>query len=88
MVRYVPNKNRLHSRFAVVVSKKVCKHAADRNRIRRRVFEVIRQEFMQTKDVYDVSITVFSAEVLALPYDEMKSELVALLGQPGVFEKE
>ena len=43
-VKYVNNPHRKHSRFSVVVSKKVHKGAVGRNRIRRRVYEIIRQE--------------------------------------------
>lgn len=65
------------TRVAVVVSKKVCKTAVSRNRIRRRVYEAIRQnfEFMPLKR--DYIFVVYSADILKMPY----SELVKLLGE-------
>lgn len=33
-------------RFALVVSKKVCRHATGRNRLRRQLYTVIRQKFL------------------------------------------
>jgi ribonuclease P protein component len=86
-LRFVANKTRLHSRFAVVVSKKVSKQAVYRNRMRRRVFEVIRTDFDDIELAWDVSITIFSAEVLTLPYDELKTELSQLMTQAGLLEK-
>lgn len=78
LLRYVPNEQRLHSRFAVVVSKKISKRAVHRNRIRRRVFEVVREHYVQ-HDSFDISITVFSLEVLMMPSAELTQELTALL---------
>ena len=48
-IKYVKNPYRNHSRFAVVVSKKVLKSAVRRNRIRRRVYEIIRLELPNMK---------------------------------------
>ena len=44
VVKFTRNPHRTDSRFAVVVSKKVLKSAVGRNRIRRRVYEIIRKE--------------------------------------------
>lgn len=42
-VKYTPRLGKAHtSRFAVVISKKVLKKATDRNRARRRVYEMVR----------------------------------------------
>lgn len=86
-LRYVTNKTRLHSRFAVVVSKKVSKRAVYRNRIRRRIFEVIRTEFTDLDTAWDVSITVFSSEAITLPADELKAEVMQLLVSAGMTQK-
>lgn len=65
------------TRVAVVVSKKVCKTAVFRNRIRRRVYEAIRQNFEYVPLERDYIFVVYSADVLKMPYNE----LVKLLGE-------
>ena len=57
-VKYITNPRRKHSRFAVVISKKVLKSAVRRNRVRRRVYEVIRAELPVLKDNHDVAIII------------------------------
>lgn len=79
MIRYVPNTQRLHSRCAVVVSKKVFKAAVKRNRARRRVFEIVRHMLPELKATYDFTITIYSPEVITLPADELQREVGQLL---------
>lgn len=62
LIKYLPN-NRDYSRFAVVVSKKVSKSAPKRNRIRRRIYELVRHEYDKLKPGYDVVIVVFDASL-------------------------
>lgn len=61
---YIKNEKRVHSRFAVVVSKKVFKSAVKRNILRRRIYEIIRLEMSRIKSPYDVVITVFTQETI------------------------
>lgn len=84
LLRYVPNANRLHSRFAVVISKKIHKQSVYRNRVRRRIFEIVRNEFPSIDGSYDVTITVFSPEVLTLPHDKLREEIIQLFEQAGM----
>ena len=77
-IKYTPNPRREHSRFAVVVSKKVHKSAVGRNRIRRRVYEVVRHELPYFKAPYDVAIMVFSSELISLPASELKETIQQL----------
>ena len=65
------------TRIAVVVSKKVSKTAVSRNRIRRRVYEALRQNFEYIPLKRDYIFVVYSPDVLSMPY----SELVKLLGE-------
>lgn len=74
-IKYTANKRRTHPRFSVVVSKKVIKSAVARNRIRRRVYEYVRQAIETMPDVYDVVIICTSAEVRTLPYEQIKKQL-------------
>ncbi len=87
IVRYTPNKTRLHSRVAVIVSKKVFKQAVKRNRIRRRVFELVRQHFDQLNGSYDLTITAISPEVLLLPSHDLARELGSVLGSAGMLDQ-
>lgn len=85
-IKYVTNPRRDHSRFAVVVSKKVHKSAVGRNRIRRRIFEVIREEMPNFKAAHDVAVMVFSSEVISLPHLELKETLQGLFTQAGLYK--
>lgn len=75
---YVKN-TRGFTRVAVVVSKKVAKSAVQRNRIRRRVYEVIRLNFDLVPKKMDYIFVVYSADVLKMPFgklEELCGELV------------
>ena len=75
--RVSQNDKRKKYRLAVVVSKKVDKLAVNRNRIRRRVYEVVRQ--LKLKGTPDVVITIFSATVAEIPATELESQVKELL---------
>ncbi len=85
-IKYVQNPHRTHSRFSVVVSKKVHKSAVGRNRIRRRLYEVIRQEIPKIKSPHDVAVMVFSSEVMTMPYDELVTILQQLFANAGLYK--
>ena len=85
-IKYTRNSRREHSRFAVVVSKKVHKAAVGRNRIRRRVYEVIRQELPKMHMPHDVVVLVFSSELITLPAEELKEMLQQLFEQAGLYK--
>ena len=72
VIKYTKNPHRKESRFAVVVSKKVLKEAVGRNRIRRRVYEIIRHELPRIDGIYDVAVMIFSKEVKDMPQDELR----------------
>lgn len=85
-VKYVKNPHRKHSRFAVVVSKKVHKGAVGRNRIRRRVYEIIRDELSSLHGINDVVVLVFSSEVMTMPANELKDMVRQLFSQAGLYK--
>lgn len=62
-------------RVAVVVSKKVAKAAPKRNRIRRRVYEVVRLLAPDRLTNEDIVITIFDDRFIDLPYEELYSSL-------------
>ena len=81
MLRYTPNKNRVHARFAVIVSKKVLKSSAKRNRVRRRIYEIIRLHQEEIPNSHDYAVTVFSPEMLTMPAQAVEREVVDLFKQ-------
>jgi ribonuclease P protein component len=83
-VKYVRNSRRQTYRLAVVVSKKVSKSAVLRNRIRRRIYEVVRQYEPFLQDSYDIVITVFSEQLATLPAPQLQQQLHDQLQQAGL----
>lgn len=76
------NPKRSDYRAAVVVSKKISKSAVKRNRIRRQVYEVIRQA--KITGAYDLVVTIYSDKALDLPPSQLADQVQKLLSQAGV----
>ena len=87
-LKYIANPNRSKPRFAVVVSKKVHKSAIGRNRIRRRIYEVLRRELPELQPKHDMVFLVFSSEVLALPHDELLDTIRQLIQAAHIYKNE
>lgn len=68
-------------RAAVVVSKKVNKSAVVRNRIRRRVYEVIRQNLPADSPPYDLVFSIYDEKIAELPPGDVEKIVKSLLGQ-------
>jgi len=85
-LKIIKNVHRKNSRIAVVVSKKVLKSAVGRNRIRRRVYEYIRLQLPNFKDVFDIVIIVTSSDLMTLPYDEIVLQISQILEQASVIK--
>lgn len=85
-VKSISNPHRKYSRFSVVVSKKVHKAAVGRNRIRRRVYELIRVELELLKPSQDVVVIVFSNELMTMPASELKDMLHQLFLQADLYK--
>jgi len=86
LLRYVPNTSRPHSRVTVIVSKKVSKSSARRNRIRRRTYEIVRHEWDQLVHPHDISITAYAAEIQFIPHEELERELRQLLSSAHLYK--
>lgn len=86
-VKYTVNKHRRHSRFAVVVSKKVHKSAVGRNRIRRRMYEIIRAELPKITSAHDIVVIVTSGEILTLPASDLQQLLQQSFQQAKLYKK-
>lgn len=83
-IKYVLDERRKSYRLAVVVSKKVSKSAVVRNRIRRRIIEVLRLEAENIKGPYDIVITVFDEKAATMPSSDLATSIKNLLTGAGV----
>lgn len=83
-LRFVVNKRRGIYRLAVVVSKKVHKSAVKRNRVRRRLYEIVRLQSDNIKAPYDMVFTVFSDQIVDLPSEKLQEMVVGLLNQSNI----
>lgn len=80
-LRYGHNDRQAHYRAAIVVSRKVSKSAVVRNRIRRRLYEVLRLHESMIESPLDMVLTVYSPVLAILPQAELEATLTRLLSQ-------
>jgi ribonuclease P protein component len=87
-LKWILNTRRRTPRLSVVVSKKVFKSAVKRNRIRRRVYEIVRPMILKTGSpvAVDMVISVYSSEVLAAESRELSKQLLELIEKTGVMD--
>lgn len=84
-VKYIANPKRKQPRFAVVVSKKVHKGAVGRNRMRRRLYEIVRLEQSKLNGIYDVALIITSAEVVSAPHGDLLAMVQDMFSQAGMY---
>lgn len=72
-LKSVTNPHRKDSRVAVVISKKVIKSAVGRNRVRRRLYELIRVRLDRLDRPTDLVFLVFSAEVRTMETADLEA---------------
>jgi ribonuclease P protein component len=84
-LKYSRHPKRKTPRLAVVVSKKVYKGAVGRNRIRRRIYEILRQEVPKFHYNQDLVFIIFTSEVLTMPHEELKEAILQLLASADVY---
>jgi len=77
-LHYVLNPRRHDYRLAVVVSKKVSKSAVQRNRIRRRVYEIVRESVLINQPI-DIIITVYDEGFATMNHSELQDVIGGLL---------
>ena len=87
VVKITHNKHRKNTRVAVVISKKVLKSAVYRNRVRRRVYEYIRQQLPNLNNIYDVVVIISSGEALSTTYDDISGQLSQLFKQAKILKQ-
>lgn len=85
-VKSVTNPRRRHSRFSVVVSKKVHKGAVGRNRIRRRLYALVHEELDRLTRVHDVAIIVTSSEVMTAEPAELSLIVRDMFEKSGLYQ--
>jgi ribonuclease P protein component len=85
-LRVAANSRRANSRCAVIVTKKVQKAAPRRNRIRRRVYEIVRTHWDHIKPAHDLLISVYDPQAGTMPYDELEQAVLQLFKQAHIWQ--
>jgi len=83
VLRFTKNKEEL-SHFAVIVSTKISKKAVERNKLRRRIYEIIRLNISKIKSGYNLMIFVKKG-VLNQEYQEIEQELFYIFKKAKLF---
>jgi ribonuclease P protein component len=86
ILKYAPNPKRTTWRAAVVVSRKVHKSAVIRNRIRRRIYEIIRLNMPDAAEALDLVFIVHSDAVATLPATELEQAITTQITKTGIVE--
>ncbi len=85
-LRVAHNPRREESRVAVIVTKKVQKAAPRRNRIRRRVYEIVRTNWSHIKPGHDILVSIYDPQAGVMPYDELERIVIGVLKQAHVWQ--
>ena len=85
-LRYILNRRRSVYRVAVVVSKKVHKSAVVRNRIRRRIYEIIRTTLDTRCASYDLVIITYNDQLADMPFEQLNQVITELLYKAGAID--
>lgn len=83
-LKYILNRRRSTYRVAIVVSRKVHKSAVVRNRIRRRLYEIIRTESERINGPYDLVFIVYSDQLATLPAEQLRIALLEKLEKANI----
>lgn len=78
-LKFVSQPNNKPYRVAVVVSRKVSKSAVTRNRIRRRVYEIVRQSDVAIAPGTDLVFTVFGDQLAVMEAAKLRATVQELL---------
>lgn len=84
-LRYILNSRQTDYRLSIAVSRKVSKSAVVRNRIRRRIYEVIRNGSPIRKP-YDLLFIAHTDKLSEMPIADLASRIQALLQKAEVLE--
>ncbi len=86
VIKFNKNPRRRHSRVAVVVSKKIWKRAVGRNRIRRRLYELLRHELPHITEPTDIVCIVSSPDIYTATPDELAQYLHNMLVSANIYK--
>ncbi len=86
-LRYLHNRSRKDYRMAVIVSRKIHKSAVKRNRVRRRIYEIVRQQ-AHIAEPYDMIFSVFSEQIIDLSPTELSRMVLKLLQKAHIHNGE
>lgn len=86
-LKYIRNERQTEYRVAVVVSRKVHKSAVVRNRIRRRLYEIVREVGERITAPYDLVFIVYNDCLADLPAPELKQTVLDQLEKAKVLPK-
>lgn len=73
------------TRFSFVISKKVVKKAHKRNLLKRRCFNVIKNEIYNIKNGF-VCVFFIKKNISTLPYQKLNKEIVELLNKANTYK--
>jgi len=76
-IRVLKN-NSAYSRFGLIIGLKISKKAVERNRIKRRLEEIVRLKLKQIKPGFDIVVLV-NPEIIERNYQEIEKTLISLL---------
>lgn len=85
-IKTTSHPKRKDPRIAIVISKKIIKSAVGRNRVRRRMYEIMRRELPDIKPGSDIVAIIFSAEVRTMEHPELEALTKQSLEQLGVYK--
>lgn len=86
-LRFVRNDRQQVYRVAVVVSRKVSKSAVVRNRIRRRLYEIVRKNSQLINGPYDLVFTIYGEEAALMSHTTLQKIILDELKKAGVLHK-
>lgn len=84
LLRYMRNPKRADYRLAIIVSRKVHKSAVMRNRVRRRLYEIVRTGKPITMP-YDIVLTVFSEQIIDMEQKALTRLVTGLMAKAGIY---
>ena len=87
-VKAVLNPRQTSYRLAVVISRKVHKSAVVRNRMRRRLYEIVRNFEPDMDQPYDIVLSVFNESLLDEPHKSLARQVKKQLTAAGVLVKD
>jgi ribonuclease P protein component len=81
------NAKRQTYRAAVIISRKIHKSAVTRNRLRRRIYEILRELDKDIIKPYDIVLTIFSDKLIDEPPKNLTRQIKKQLGEAGILAK-